>query len=89
MPLSRKQFERGTDPLIEELTAKIHFFLNENTEEAYADSELMEALNIDIGVKAIQDAFNEALNKLIELEMAEKKIIGGIEYYANKQRKRN
>lgn len=87
MPISRKQFERGTDLVVEEMVSRIHHFLNEHQDEAYTDAELVESLNLNVELKDVNETFQDALKKLCELEMAEKKEIGGISYYAHKDKR--
>ena len=88
MPISRKQFERGIDPQVEELMGKINHFLSGHRDEAFDSSELLEAAMGSSREKDKLDAFNEALMKLIEMEMVEKKAIGGIDYYSYQGKKK-
>jgi len=88
MPISRKQFERGMDPAVEEIMGKINHFLTQHKDEAYADLELAEAITSGSGEKVELEVFKQALVRLMELAMAEKKVIGDTEYYSCKEKKR-
>ncbi len=81
MPITRKQFEIGIDPKIEEWMEKIRAFLSEHKDEAFNANELLEALH---GRNEPKD-FLAAVEKLVELGAAEKKIIRGTDYYSYRE----
>ncbi len=85
MPITRKQFEIGVDTKIEEWMKKILAFLAEHKDEAFTHDELRKAILGTSWKISEREAFDEALNKLVELGGAEKRIIRGTDYYSYRE----
>ena len=82
MPITRKQFEWGVDAEIENWMNKILAFLAEHKDEAFTSDELWKLIyKSDIWATTVKEAFDEALNKLVVIHEAEKRIIRDVEYY--------
>lgn len=93
MPITRKQFELGIDAQIEAWMAKIHFFLADHKDEAFAGFELAEQLDgfsqeykafrlkgVSIG-PMFDSVFELALEKLLETGAVDTRLIRGESYY--------
>ena len=79
MPITRKQFELEIDTEIEKWMEKIRAFLVEHKDVAFSRTELWETL---CGKGEEWEAWVSALDKLVELAQAEKRIIRDTNYYA-------
>ncbi len=82
MPITRKQFEWGVDAEIEKWMNKILAFLAEHKNEAFTRDELWKLIYKQTSwPKPVREAFNEALDKLVVIKEAERRIIRDVEYY--------
>lgn len=83
MPITRKQFELEIDPKTEEQMKPIESFLSSHKNDAFGREELWEALR---GKGEEREAWDAALDKLVELGVVEKRIIRGADYYSCKKK---
>jgi len=87
MPITRRQFELGVDAEIEGWMDKIHNFLSEHKDEAFNSEELWKTIyGKPAWQPAVREAFDEALIKLVDQEMAARRIIRETSYYAYKEK---
>lgn len=83
MPITRKHFELGIDTKIEQWMKKIHSFLTEHKDAAFTADELWKTLYGEGPWLTWEyEAFEKALDKLVEVEAAEKRLILDVAYYS-------
>jgi hypothetical protein len=79
MPITRKQFELGTN--ITGWMKEIHDFLTEHKDEAFTEEELREHWDLE-HLSPMHLALSDALERLREMGAAEKKKIQAQDYYS-------
>lgn len=84
MPITRKQFEMGTDDEIEKYKKMICDFLIQHKEEAYTAKELADACCGAIRFPDQSKAIDDAVKKLMELDSVEYRKIHDTYYYSYK-----
>ena len=88
MPITRKQFEWGVDAEIEEWMGKISAFLAQHKDQAFTSAELWKTIYAKpVWQTTVQEAFDEALEKLVSIGEAERRKIRDIEYYIHAEEK--
>ena len=87
MPITRKHFELGIDMTTAEWMRKTYDYLAQHKDEAFTTEELGQALGLltlpgGLLIDEGAGVFSDALDKLAELEAAEKRLIRGTAYYS-------
>ena len=92
MPITRRQFELGIDPAIEEWMEKLYDFLKDHKAEAYSADELEATFRVAPTTTALfvtrspeQDALGRALAALLEIRAIDTREVRGVTYYAFKR----
>ncbi len=81
MPISRRQFDLGITPLVEEWMEKLYDFLAEHKNQAYSEKELAKSLEADSSVTEI-GLLSHALKILVTTDALDSKIVDEETYYA-------
>lgn len=91
MPITAKQFELGIDSNIEGWMRKIHSFLASHKLEAFTSVELAKELEgftfkgaprRQAPVQYLDEAFQAAVEKLVETRAVDSRVVRGESYYA-------
>jgi hypothetical protein len=84
MPISRRQFELGITPQVEEWMEKLYDFLAERKNQAYSEKELAKSLEAPSSVTET-GLISYALKILITTYALDSKVVEGETYYAFQQ----
>lgn len=95
MPITRRQFELGIDNLIEQWMRNVHQLLAANQDKAYSEEELKAAFGsilpsavgtlTDLAHSEHHHPLRTALEKLIELDAIDARVLDSVVYYTYKR----
>ncbi|MBI4311935.1 MAG: hypothetical protein HY681_09145 [Chloroflexi bacterium] len=84
MPISRRQFELGITPQVEEWMGKLYDFLADHRNQAYSEKELTMSLQVNPSVMET-GLLEYALKVLVATDAVDSRIVDGETYYAFQQ----